>query len=347
VRRLFIAVGLLTAGPSVARAQVYAAAPVLQIMISARGSSMGVTGVADNSDPANIYFNPANVVGAARVYAQGSRWDFIPVLAPDIWIGGGSAGICQQRADSRLATLSADVSYGRLDYGESTVTDPSGFPLGTFKAYEDYLALTLGAALRVADTWDLRVGIAGKRVHLNYGPEAFTTSGEDNDIDGFAFDAGITLARRAVVSDWNVVAAFALAVLNNGPDLEFPSGNSDPLPGRFHFGSSIRVDSPTVRVLSAEVPMVAFVYNLEGVERFHGDDFSWGIGGEFALAQVLFVRAGVSDHEDRVPYDRREVSGWGVGLGLPAGSFRARFDFARTSAIWEDQFGLTLDWMFQ
>jgi hypothetical protein len=62
---------------------------------------MGETGVADNSDPANIYFNPANVVGSPKVYVQGARWGVAPDLADDVWTGGGSdftktASLCEE-----------------------------------------------------------------------------------------------------------------------------------------------------------------------------------------------------------------------------------------------------------
>ncbi len=318
----------------------FTSAPVLQIPISARAAAMGETGAADNSDPANLYFNPANVVGKPRIYAQGSRWDYAPIFGDDIdlWIGSASAGICYPRDESsRFTSLCVDLGYGRLDYGESIATDPSGMPLGVFSTFEDYVALTLGAGIRVATDWELRVGTAAKRIHLNYGPD---------DVAGVAFDIGVTLARDAAFAGWNATPAFALALVNAGPDLEFSSGGEDPLPTRFHFGGSIRVESPTTRLLSADVPVIAMVTNVDAVDRFHGDEFSWGIGSELAVAQIVFVRVGVSDYDDRYEVDNEQLSGWGIGIGLPAGPFRARFDFTETSNDYtEDKYGLSVDWL--
>ncbi|MCI0451997.1 MAG: hypothetical protein L0Z51_06330 [Candidatus Latescibacteria bacterium] len=115
--------------------------------------------MADNSDPANIFFNPANVVGNARVYAQGSRWDIAPIFAnDDLWTGGGSAGVCFQRANG--STLAADVSYGQFDYGTSVATTPSGQPLGEYEIVESYIALTLGAGFALGERSELRLGAA-------------------------------------------------------------------------------------------------------------------------------------------------------------------------------------------
>ena len=152
---------------------------------------MGETGVADNSDPANLYFNPANVVGTACVYAQGSRWD-INTFPEDIWTGGGSAGVRFDSGDDM--TLGADLAYGRLDYGESIATTPSGMPLGEVHSFEDYLALTLGAGIRFGD-WELRLGGAGKRFDAHYGSSDFTSQLVVYEFDAFAFDIGTTLAR--------------------------------------------------------------------------------------------------------------------------------------------------------
>jgi hypothetical protein len=309
---------------------------------------MGETGVADNSDAANIYYNPANVVGPARVYVQGSRWDIAPLIADDLWIGGGSAGVSYARRDANPFVWSADISYGRIDYGESVATLPNGQPLGTAHTVENYIAITIGAGIAFGDRSELRVGAAAKRWDPDYPPDEFTIPDAPEDVTGYAFDAGATFALRAVVAEWNVTPAVALAIVNAGPDVEYDSDNEDPLPTRFHFGTSIRVESPTVHVLTASVPLVALVYNLEGVERFHDDGFSWGIGGELAIAQIVFVRAGVSDYddEDTVADDYKDESGWGFGLGVPAGSLRARFDYTKTSdAFDEEKLGFELAWL--
>jgi hypothetical protein len=319
---------------------------VLQYPISARSASMGETGVADNSDPANLYYNPANAVGTASVYAQASHWD-LPLFSDDIWIGGGSAGVRLESGDRMR--LAADLAYGRLDYGESIATDPAGNPLGEVHTFEEYVTLTLGVGWEFSDEWELRLGTAGKRYDGHYPSALFTQPIlDDGGFDAFAFDLGTTLARRFVVGEWSVTPALAVAFVNFGGEIDTPYGN-DPLPTRFHFGSSVRVESSTTRILSADVPVIAIVYNVEAVDRYHGnhgDIFSWGIGGELSVAEVLFVRAGTSDIDDDATDNIDEKSGWGVGLGLPVGPMRTRFDYTKTSAYYEDKkLGIAIDWL--
>lgn len=313
---------------------------VLRYPISARSASMGETGVADNSDPANIFFNPANVIGFANVYLQGSRWGVAPDIADDIWTGGGSAGISYERAGApQLHTLSADVSYGRLDYGESIVTDPTGMPMGTFHSKEEYYALTIGAGFAFGERWGLRMGGAAKRWDADLTPM--------RELDALAFDIGATLALRATLTEWSITPALAVAYLDAGPDVDVPAPDQDdPLPTRFQFGTSVRVESPTTRIFSADVPVMAIVYNVDATDRLHDEPFSWGIGGELAVAQILFVRAGSADFDDEEGETSDDGSGWGVGLGIPAGSFRARFDYTKTTAFHEEnKYGIAINWL--
>jgi hypothetical protein len=348
VRALFLKATFVVAlMPVAARSQINTAAYVLTYPISARAAAMGETGVADNSDPANIFLNPANVVGFANVYLQGSRWDIEPFLADDLWTGGGSAGISYERAvGAQPLTLSADFSYGRFDYGESVATDPTGVPLGTFHSKEEYYALTIGAGFVFSDRWNLRLGGAIKRWDGDFAPAEISTSVEPAEFEAFAYDIGATLALQTSVTEWSITPALAVAFVDAGPDVEIPESSDDPLPTRFQFGASVRVESPTTRILSAAVPVIAVVYNVDATERFHGNPFSWGIGGELALAQILFVRAGSADFDDEEGEPSDDGSGWGVGLGIPVGSFRARFDFTKTTAFYEeDKYGFAINWL--
>ena len=344
-----VAWGLVAIGSSTAHSQ---GALVLQYQISARSAALGDTGVGDNSDPSNIYFNPANVVGTRGAYVNGTRWDF-PFFSDDIWIGRLSGGARFELGDG--ISFGADVSYGRLDYGESIATDIAGNPIGEVHAFEDFGALTAGVGLHFGDDWEARFGVSGKRYHGHYPlAEVSPTPGLIAEFGAFAFDLGTTIARRYRTGDWNVTPALAVACVNLGDDIDmgFP-GELDALPTRLHFGSSVHAESPTARILGADVPVLAMVYNLEAVDRMHDAPFSWGIGGEIAVAQIVFVRAGTSDFEEDTIYDDDEEgefqsqSGWGVGVGLPVGSVRTRFDYTKISDSYtEKKLGFSIDWIF-
>jgi hypothetical protein len=63
-------------------------------------------------------------------------------------------------------------------------------------------------------------------------------------------------------------------------------------------------------------------------------------------AQIIFARVGVADYDDEESTIPLADSGWGVGVGLPAGSLRARFDFTKTSIYYdEERFGVALEWL--
>jgi hypothetical protein len=174
------------------------------------------------------------------------------------------------------------------------------------------------------------------------------------DFDALAFDVGVTLARRYDVGDWDVTPAVDLAYVNFGGEIETDYfDGDDPLPTRLHFGSSVRAASPTTRVFGADVPVLAMVYSVELIDRMHDADFSWGIGGEIAVAQIVFLRAGTSDFEEDTPYDDEQdgefesQSGWGVGLGIPIGAARTRFDYTKISESYtEKKLGVSLEWIF-
>src|SRR6187397_1403087 len=84
-------VTILVIGPAnVAHAQY--ATTLLYIPINARSVGMGYGGVADNSAPATIYFNPANVVGMPRAYISATNQSFDNDLFDDLWARRADAG---------------------------------------------------------------------------------------------------------------------------------------------------------------------------------------------------------------------------------------------------------------
>jgi hypothetical protein len=347
--------GLVVADAGPGWCFAHTGAPLLQFPVRARVTAMGDNGVADNSDPGNVYFNPANVVGPARVYVQGSGWDLeLYDLADDLWVCGGSAGVSFEQG-TRPLTLAIDISYAKFSYGESIATGPAGNMLGVYASFEQYVSVAAGVGLPLDDGVDLRVGVAAKRWWADYAPAEFTQDPAPSDSDAFAFDAGATVALPRTLSDWAVTPAMAVAFVNMGPGIDFGEDGEDPLPLRLHFGASVRIESTTTRVAGADVPVAAFVCNVDGTYRHHDEPFSWGIGTELAVAQVLFLCTGFASYpdddspEDESLLERVDSSGWGVGLGIPAGSFRLRADYAHEPPLLSDaadRYGVVLTWMF-
>jgi len=140
LRILVLIAGVLGASAHGAFAQSYAGAPVMQDPISIRASSMGLTGAADNSDPDNIWFNPANAVGKHGVYVDHGRWEtnpfFIESLPFTRWSAGGTFGV------GNNFDLGVNATYGQLDYGTYTVTGLDGSTLGQVDTWERYATVT-------------------------------------------------------------------------------------------------------------------------------------------------------------------------------------------------------------
>ncbi len=345
MRRQLSAVALccfcLHAFGSDAFSMVSTGAPLLDFPVSARARALGDNGAADNTEPGNIYFNPANVVGAAHAYLQGTRWNIETGLTHDVWIGGLSAGFCH-RQDGGI-THAGDISYGRLDYGESIATDTEGNILQEFNSAEQSATLTLGIGIPFGEGNEMRLGAAGKRWWANYAP-ATVGDGSTIDFGAFAFDFGATAAFNAEYSGWQLTPALGAAIVNFGSDIEVEDLGSDPLPTRIHFGGSLCVASPAISILGAQVPLVSLVGNADGAHRFHDQPFTWGMGVELAVTQMIFLRNGfTSDPGDED--GNLENSAWGVGLGIPAERFRLRFDYTHSSRYYEpDIYGIALAW---
>jgi hypothetical protein len=96
--------------------------------------------------------------------------------------------------------------------------------------------------------------------------------------------------------------------------------------------------------MGAQVPLMAVVASAQATDRRHGEVFTLGMGAEFSLEQIFFLRGGFT--EDPGDYSDLDSSAWGVGLGIPTQSFRFRFDYSHTSnASQPNIYGLSLLWL--
>lgn len=353
--RHFVLVGLAVAICAVQGTPCWSAqeagAVLLQYPIHVRTVSMGETGVADASDPSTIYYNPANVVAPGRAYITASRMDWPDDwFVGDIWMGRANAGYSWRTRGGSLR-WGADLTLGKLDYGEDIVTDIYGNVLGSAHSFEKVASLALGVGCIVGERFDLSFGVAAKRWWAHFASADFTQDIATVEPDAYAFDAGVTAAMRTTVTGWSVDPSLGVAIVDMGPDFEVVEGETkDPLPRRFNFGAGVHIASPAHRLGSAEVPLVTLSCNVDGMEPRFGD-FEWGMGSELAIAQILFLRSGahITHHEKDDPVR----SGFGAGIGVPLGHVRARFDYA-SGTYWNGDgyvfkkkyMGATLAWAF-
>jgi hypothetical protein len=325
--------------------QIETAAPLLEFPLSARVRAMGDNGVADNSDPGNIHFNPANVVGSDRIYARGTWWD-VHGLPEGATVLGVTAGFAHRMDNGFL--YGVDLTYGRLGFGESEFTPTYTTPIGPspllFEPTNETFTVAFGIGHVFGDGHEWRVGFAEKRFWAAYPVSVDTNSITIDRPQTYAFDIGATVAFRIPVKDWNVIPSLALAWVNQGADISSDfTDRSEPLPTRLHYGGAVQIDSKTISLRGADVPLVSIVANVDAADHMHNNGlFTWGLGAEIGLADALFVRSGFTS--DPGEDDDRSSNAWGIGVGLP-GTALVRFDYAHTSNAFEpDIYGVIFAW---
>jgi hypothetical protein len=296
----------------------------------ARSTAMGLTGVADNSAPNTISFNPANVIASPRAYLDATHQSWGDDWFDDSWARRANAGAAWKSNASSAWTFGADLAYSKLQ--------PPDLFLADYE--EDVWSLTLGAGYATGAQSHVRFGGAVKRVDRKI-PSSFQ-NGEVTtaDVDGFAYDLGVAVAFASTTAkDWDVTSQFALALLDLGPDLDGPSEFSRKLPTYTGLGASVRLASPLHQVMSARVPMFASTFNFDARLPNEGIE-SYSLGMEAAVAQILFARGGLLLIPDG--FFEGSQSFWGMGIGLPVQAWRFRLDYGKNTDTAFDRGQLSL-----
>lgn len=325
--------------------------------IHARSIGVGDIGVADNSDPSTIFFNPANVCAVSRIYVTASKLD-LGDLPDDTWLRSARAGFSWQSKSSAW-TFGADATYRKLNFGKIFFGDFVDSSAAQPDFFEDVLSFTLGAGFRANDIYEFRIGAGVNRWREHYPTYDLDTGVLGvREVDASAFNAGVAFAIHERYGAWNIVPAVGVSMMDMGDDIDYGDESTSELPTRLNFGASVRIESAPCEVLSARVPLLAVIVQAEGIRPKADDaDFEWGIGNEIAVAQILFVRTGVHRYatygDDFFQTTSETRSSWGVGLGIPAGGLRARIDYGRQppanfSVIGSDVYYLSaiLEWTF-
>lgn len=303
--------------------RVSAGGPVLSFAPGARSTAMGLSGVADPSDPTSTWFNPAAIAVRPSVFGNISYRGLVPDLANDVWFGSAAVGGSFVRSGGPFA-FAAGLEYARLDYGESMATDPTGRPLGVHNSYETSIGLTAGAAwtsrrVRVA------AGFSIKDITLAYAPEEFVVDPMPTTGNATAFDIGLIASTTIEATDWRIEPGIGVAWINAGGEIEFSGGadGTDPLPERLNYGLSVRITGPDVALGSTRAPMVTVVQNVDVMANQLSEYHRLGFGIEAGVLEILWIRFGsiVDKATDT------SVTTWGAGLGIPVSNMRIRFDY--------------------
>jgi hypothetical protein len=339
LRKHFLHLVLIPATLALLRATPVAAQELLSYPLSARVISMGQAGAADNLSPSTIVLNPANVIGAPRLYAQGMMVTTDLGGNSDYWLRRANAGSSWKLGKTGAVMLGLDASYSKLhaSFSYDFTTQPQTLD-------EDVLGLAAGVGFASGHD-DFLIGVGVKRYSESEKAfDYYSGEGVSADRDAMAFDAGLEARHRATLQGWDVNSALGVAMVNAGNDIEGGDYGPDHLPRQFNFGLNVRMVSPTVEVLSARVPLIAFCASLDAMQP-RDEDWVWMAGTELSVAQIFFLRNGIqtfTGHDNPDP----SLATWGAGVGIPAGKLRARLDYGRRDEFLGklEHFELTLEW---
>jgi hypothetical protein len=307
-------------------------AAVLARPNGARGIAMGITGVADVTDPANVFYNPGVITFLEGIAVTQSYidWASQPDFEMNAW-DVGAAGVYRFPATGSTSfRLAGSVRFTRQS---SKVPDGRAIflPDGTGRggATDDWYANLTAAGGATVGRLDLSLGVSVKPTRVEFADKALT---------GVAFDVG-TVARMRFGDryGYRVLPAVGASILNLGQDLESDEGTfglSIGLPERARLGASLRFETPGLR--GVETPFLTFTGNGDVVHTMDGDSTDSFYGGELAFVDVIMLRAG------HLPEAATERTTYGLGLAWRFHKVRVAFDYTHVPD-WVDAYGV---WVF-
>jgi hypothetical protein len=272
-----LAVGLAEAGQP--------GAVFLMIFPDARTTALGGCGTALTDLDANTYYNPASLVGGARVAGSWTHANWLPGLYSGMAYEYGGAAY---RLGERLG-FALNAVY--LTTGETDVIDERGNYLGRYRTWD--LSPSVSGAYRILPY--LSAGLTAKAVYSMLVPDwvwkVMPELGIEDGGDAFtvAFDGGVQCEPVSLLR-------IGVALSNLGPKLAYTAtGDSDPLPAILRFGFAVRPRVPG----PVEVALVGDVWRDLVNEMPHTDSLVdlWeqmqdGLGIELRVAQLASVRLG-------------------------------------------------------
>lgn len=230
--------------------------------------------------------------------------------------------------------LGAQLRYTRLDYPELTVMSSSGVAGDRWTPTENYFGITVAGDVRWKNGFSAGIGGTVKRWSADYGAMA----DRDGKGDVVAFDVGGNVSFRTTASSgWQTTISLGAAVTNIGDEFDdpwafSPEGLRRSTQQRANYGLSVRTAGNKKPILDTEVPEVVLTFNVDWNDPTYDPEYVsyfvrrnvFRVGGEVAVWQVLFLRAGL-EKEDGVDHTVVQA---GAGLGLPSKWFIVRIDYA-------------------
>ncbi len=299
---------------------------VLSFPRGVRSIGMGMAGVADAADAANVFYNPAVAARRPGMAVTGgyNTWK------EDFRIVDVGATATYRPASERLRNwrIGGGIRYTELSY--APVNDDHARPavpgfIGPVSlSFTDwYIAPTVAAAYTFHRV-DVAAGFAVKRLEAGIA--------DDNRFVNWSYDAGLLVKREFCTSGGRMVTpSFGVSALSFGADTEHGAGIIDPV-SQMRYGLGIRLEEMGVQQSGMAVrctgPVLAIALDAEildyndsqAPERKLGS----GVGVEFSLADILSVRYGYADGQEFFDYGQT----FGGSLGYGWGRTSVHFEYA-------------------
>jgi len=298
--------------------------------LGVRNLGLGAAGVADDSDPNNSFYNPANLQSQTFYYVTMGYNERLrnSIYSMDVYDAGlyGGASLPLENGNEV-----------RLGFGAKFVQGASSFlpdsrtiflPSGTFvpQTTRDWYMLLSGA---------IGVGFGPADVGAGVSLKPYSVERPDGRVNQWAFDAGF-IAKIVLLEDGPVTVTPSLgaSVLNLGDDVELAPNFSEPLPREARFGAGLRVATratSSIRFLD-NGPVFSLFGILDAVRPVDSGTFNpedaLAYGLEAGLFDALFLRGGIIDRDQAATQ-----STWGVGLALHTGTVVLRGDYAHREGL--------------
>ncbi|MCI0452763.1 MAG: hypothetical protein L0Z51_10300 [Candidatus Latescibacteria bacterium] len=288
---------------------------VLDFPVGVRNMGMGGTGVADMSQPANGYFNPASLAWTDATYVSYGHEDlFFDIEMNDARL---TSGYRWGDSSGNAWRLGGGFGYTAMTM-EPVVVRTVFLPEGTGESYEpdDYYVTTALAGAWERGGESIAVGVAAKYVRIEFASDEGTA---------WAFDYGFVAAKGFIAGGSMLRPRVGFSMTNIGEELEYDDRFSD-IAGETRMGLGFDFASPAKRTWGRNVAAVSGAFDADHVDRDVGDSY-WAFGWEVSALQFIQMRAGYQWF-DR---DNYSVVSLGYGMGWEFGRMILRADYTHVS----------------
>lgn len=197
-----------------------------------------------------------------------------------------------------IGQIAVGIDY--MNYGDFDETDVAGNKLGNFGAGSFAITSSLGRSINE----DLMVGVSAKVIYFSI---------VEYNSTALALDLG-AIYKVPFIEDMNI----GLGVFNLGQAMTAFMDHKDPLPLNFVLGFSKKL---------AHLPLV---YSVTA-NKYIDDDIQFNVGGEFTLAEGVFLRVGYNSlgRDLKIGADGDQFAGISMGLGFQWNQMQ--FDYGLSS----------------